>query len=460
MRHTVFLSILLIVGIFQKGFSQEDLFCKDPAHIAKHERARAKALSKARAKSFVANYDLKYHRFEWNIDPNQRYISGTTTSYFTTLSNDFQRVSFDLSSALQVNQVSYHGQNLNYTLTNQDVLNIDLPVSLAKGQLDSISINYEGVPPSDFVFNQSFHQDIPIISTLSEPYGAKDWWPCQQDLNDKIDSIDIFIRTPAEYRAASNGVLISETQDGQDKIYHWKHRYPITAYLIAISVTNYATFSDYVPLDNGDSLEVLNYVFPENLENRRQSLQSTIDQMKLFNDLFGMYPFADEKYGHAEFLIQVGGMEHQTMSFMRGFSANLQAHELAHQWFGNQVTCGSWEDIWLNEGFATYITYIARERGLINDDLQQWLANRVNSITSVPGGSVFVNDTTSFELIFQTRTSYEKGAMLLHMLRWCVGDDDFFATIRNYLNDSTLSYGYAHTEDLIRHFELQTGRRV
>ena len=182
-------------------------------------------------------------------------------------------------------------------LSPDHVLSIDFPDIINQGQLDSISITYEGIPASDFAFNQSFHQDVPIISTLSEPYVAKEWWPCKEDLNDKIDSIDIFIRTPAEFRAASNGVLVSENVEGSDKIYYWKHRYPITAYLIAISVTNYASYSDYVALENGDSLEILNYVFPENLESRRQSTQINRRQMEVFNNLFGVYPFANEKYG-------------------------------------------------------------------------------------------------------------------------------------------------------------------
>ncbi|MDX2305592.1 MAG: M1 family aminopeptidase [Microscillaceae bacterium] len=445
------------IGYPQRGFSQENPLCKDAFHHAQWEKSRSLARLKTPAKSFTTNYDLKYHRLEWTVNPNQRFISGKVTSYFIVNTPDFQQINFDLYANMQVNEVMYHGQSLSHILTANDLLQITLPNALSAGLLDSIEISYEGIPISNFTFNQSTHQSGPIISTLSEPYGAKEWWPCKQDLNDKIDSVDIFIRTPEAYRAASNGVLVSEQTEGTDKIYHWKHRYPITAYLIALSVTNYAFYSDYVPLENGDSLEVLNYVFPQNLASASEDTRVTVDQMQLFNSLFGLYPFAQEKYGHAQFLLG-GGMEHQTMSFMVAFPEFLQAHELAHQWFGNKITCGSWQDIWLNEGFATYAEYLTNEQGIGEQNPQTWLQNRINSITTLPGGSVWVEDTTDIDRIFRFRTSYEKGAMLLHMLRWKLGDEDFFQAIRNYLHNSTLAYGYALTQDLVEHLEAQSGQ--
>jgi aminopeptidase N len=329
------------------------------------------------------------------------------------------------------------------------------------GDLDSISIAYEGVPtPSGFTsFATSTHNGTPAMWTLSEPYGAKDWWPCKQDLVDKIDSIDVFVRTPQEYRVASNGLLVSETSVDTDKIYHWKHRYAIPAYLIAIAVTDYAVYSNFVPLDNGDAVEVLNYVYPENLENAQNQTQSIVEIMGLFNQLFETYPFASEKYGHAQFGWG-GGMEHQTMSFMGGLSYDLQAHELAHQWFGDKITCGSWEDIWLNEGFATYLTGLTKAFLGTEGAWQNWKQDRITSITSEPGGSVWVNDTTSVGRIFDGRLTYNKGAMVLHMLRWKLGDENFFQGIQNYLADPALAFGYAKTENLQQHLEAQSGQNL
>jgi aminopeptidase N len=265
----------------------------------------------------------------------------------------------------------------------------------------------------------------------------------------------VIVHTPEAYRVASNGLLVEESGQGDTKTYHWQHRYPIPAYLIAVAVTNYAVYSDWVPTDS-DPIEVLNYVFPENLSSAQNQTEDIIEMMQLFNDLFGLYPFAEEKYGHAQFGWG-GGMEHQTMSFMGGFSYGLQAHELAHQWFGNKVTCGSWEDIWLNEGFATYLTALTYEFLGNEQAWEDWKSSRINSVTSLNYGSVWVNDTTDVNRIFSGRLSYSKGALLLHMLRWTLGDEDFFQAARNYLNDPSLAFGYASTEDLQGHLEAQSG---
>ena len=451
---------LLFPALFLAGFlsAQTEHVCKsidDVAHAESHARAR---LLEFRANPLSQGYDIKYHRMEWEIDPAVRFISGTVTTYFTAEENGFQTLNFDLDPALVVSEVRHSSGNLSFqVLPAERILSITLPQLLSAGVLDSVSITYAGVPPQTGFgsFVTAMPGGNPALWTLSEPYGARDWWPCKQDLNDKADSIDVIVRTPAQYRAASNGLLIAEIEDGNHKVYHWQHRYPITAYLIAISVTRYAVYSDFVPVPGGDPIEVLNYVFPQDSAFARSQTWRTVQIMELFNELFGMYPFASEKYGHAQFAWG-GGMEHQTMSFMGGWSHLLQAHELAHQWFGNKVTCGSWEDIWLNEGFATYLEGLTYEYGLGPNTWRNWITGTMNNVTSQPGGSVWVNDTTSVNRIFSSRLSYSKGAMLLHMLRWVVGDDNFYQALRNYLEDPELAFGYARTHQLQAHLEAQS----
>jgi aminopeptidase N len=434
--------------------------CKEHAALVAMEQSAAAAKLRFRSSPHTANYDIKYHRLEWEVDPAEYYISGTITTYFVPQEEGFSNIHFDMAEELDVNQIRYHGATLNGYSQNNELLSIELPAALPTGQLDSISVAYEGVPPTNGFgsFVQSTHNGTPILWTLSEPYGARDWWPCKQDLNDKIDSIDLYVTTPEAYRVGSNGVLAEALpEQGGAITYHWKHRYPIPAYLIAIAVTNYASYSDFVPLEGGDSIEVLNYVFPENLGFAQDATKSTVEIMELFNELFGTYPFADEKYGHAQFGWG-GGMEHQTMSFMGGFSHLLQAHELAHQWFGNKVTCGSWQDIWLNEGFATYLEGLTYDYGLGPNTFPNWLQSKINQVTSQPGGSVFVQDTSSISRIFSSRLSYSKGAMLLHMLRWKLGDEAFFRGIRQYLEAPELAFGYARSEDLQFYLEQESGQ--
>lgn len=458
----LFLPILLSwVAVYGAAAQTEVFTCKDSEHLIALEQQSRAALLDFRSSPFTNDYDLVYQRMEWEIDPALYYIKGKVTAYFTPTQEGFMAVNFDLSDVLLVQSVLYRGAEPLAFNHSDDRLEVLLPAEIPFGQLDSVAIIYEGAPPTTGFgsFATATAGGSPVLWTLSEPYGAKDWWPTKQDLVDKIDSIDVIVRTPAAYRAASNGLLVSEMEDGNHKIYHWRHRYPIPAYLVAIAVANYAVYSDFVPVPDGPPIEVLNYAYPGSLANWQSASGATVDIMLLFNELFGLYPFADEKYGHAQFGWG-GGMEHQTMSFMGGMSHLLQAHELAHQWFGNKVTCGSWADIWLNEGFATYLEGMTYEYGLGPNTWKNWLQGKIDQVTSQPAGSVYVPDTTSVSRIFNGRLSYSKGSLLLHMLRWKLGDTAFFQGVRNYLDDPALAFGYAHTADLKRHLEQTSGQNL
>ena len=411
----------------------------------------------------TGDYDLKYHRLEWNIDPSVNFISGSITSYFEAKA-DINEITFDLASNMSVSEVTQNGNSLAFTQNTEDELIITLPAIQATGVLDSLTVTYSGSPISTGFdsFEVTTRDGDPIMWTLSEPYGAKAWWPCKQDLVDKIDSIDVFMTTPRfnpsneEIIAVTNGVEQSQIINGPEKTTHFKHRYPIPAYLIAIAATNYEVYSETVP-NNGNPFPVVNYVFPESLTIAQSSTPVTVDIMNLFTDLFEEYPFADEKYGHAQFGWG-GGMEHTTVSFMGNFGRNLIAHELAHQWFGNKITCGSWKDIWLNEGFATYLSGIVYENLDNNDVFTVWKQQRNNSITSQPDGSVYLtdSDTTNVSRIFNSRLSYNKGAMVLHMLRKKLGDPEFFGALKVYLNTAEHAFDYAKTQDFISIVEAET----
>ena len=285
-----------------------------------------------------------------------------------------------------------------------------------------------------------------------------DWWPCKNGLVEKADSIDVFIVHPDVYKSASNGLLQSETPAPDSLlITHWKHRYPIATYLICFAVTNYAVFESTVQLRTAQ-MPMVTYCYPEQLNYWRTYTPPVIEQLILFDSVLGTYPFIKEKYGHVQFGWG-GGMEHQTSTFLVSPNESLMAHELAHQWFGDKITNYSWKDAWLNEGFAThfasyFMEYKYPQNILRNRKLQ------VENITSQPGGSVLVDDTTDINRIFSSRLSYNKGSHLVYMLRFKLGDEAFFRGIRAYLNDAQLAYGFASTNDLKEHLEASSGQNL
>lgn len=452
--------ILLFANSNIRLQAQETLLKNKPVNSSLTEKQLSKSDNKLPQSISTNNYDLKYHRFNWVIDPAQRYIAGSVTSYFVATQDKMNSIQFQLNASLTADSALFKGKK--YTIDHTgDIITIPLIPEISLGTLDSVTVYYHGVPASNGFgsFENYVHNGAPSMWTLSEPYGASDWWPSKNDLTDKIDSIDVFVVMPKGNHAASNGILVSETPYGTNStLDHWKHRYPIASYLIAIAITNYAIYSDYYKTGT-DSIQILNYVYPEDSIELSAKTPDVIKSMGVFEQLFAPYPFRKEKFGHAEVNIG-GGMEHQTMTFLGKSSFNhfIFTHELAHQWFGDMITCGSWQDIWLNEGFATYCLGVSDERLLGVNAFKSYMNDaRVDIITKTQG-SVFCSDTTNVSRIFSSNLTYNKGAYLLHMLRWILGDSDFFQGIRNYLNDPELKYGFARTTDFKKHLESQSGK--
>ena len=470
MKNTIKLLFILLLFPFisiKAQFSEteilSDIISQDATNQCSHtkQRSLAKAFAKASSDNFAGqNIDITYHRAKWEIDPSSSYIKGAIYTQFTTTKNNVKIITFELDAPMVVDSVLYHSTKISFADSSAYLLNLYLPASLSIGTSDSIEVFYQGTPGASGFgsFVQTDHNGTPIVWTLSEPYGAREWWPCKNDLSDKIDSIDVYVTTPLGNRAASNGLLIGEKTEQGKKIYHWKHRHAIATYLVAVAVTNYAVYSDFANINAGQ-VEVLNYIFPEDSAYTVTRTPDVVNSIQLYSNLFIDYPFQDEKYGHAQFGWG-GGMEHQTMSFMGGFSHSLMAHELAHQWFGDLVTCASWHDIWLNEGFATYLTGLTYEHMSNTSYWETWKSQTRGSVLSENYGSVYCDDTTSVGRIFSSRLSYSKGAYVLHMMRWVVGDDAFFAGLKSYLSDPNLNHGYAHTSDLQAHIETASGMNL
>ena len=401
-------------------------------------------------------FDIYYERIFIQINPDTLFLQGNVSFYFLSMKDNLDTLIFDMSDSLRIDSIIFRQTPILHSQTN-NLLIVNLPDSINKDQKDSVTIYYHGFPDTlsnNVAISLSYHgtSNTPIIATLSEPYGEYIWMPCKQDLNDKIDSLDFYIQHPQGFRAASNGLLAGLDTVGNEIITHWKHRYPIDYYLIAFAVTNYEVYTFYHHISSSnDSIPIQNFIYPENLGDSTNILQIN-DILDLYSSLFIDYPFSNEKYGHAQFN-WMGGMEHQTMTFVYNFGFELIAHEFAHQWFGDYITLGSWHDIWLNEGFATYCAGLCYEYLLNGQWWPVWKNLQIDAVTSQPDGSVYCDDTTSVGRIFDSRLSYKKGAYVLHMLRWILSDSVFFQGIRDYLNDTSLAYGTALTEDLKTHLE-------
>ncbi len=430
-------------------------------HLVEKERVAALNRLLKQALADTGNYDIKFHRLTLNPSLTTRDLTGEVMTYFVPNQN-MTTMEFDFNDQMTVDNVVWHNQNLTF-LQQDNRLIINLSQTLPAGSIDSVKISYQGVVPDTGLSSYTVlthGNNVPVVWTLSEPYGARDWWPCKQDLNDKIDSVDVIINYPQTVggetmTAVSNGLLTSETVSNNTKTSVWKHRYPIAAYLIAFAVTNYDKFTINAGINQ--SFPIDNYVYPENLSTAQTNTASHLDVMNYFENTFGAYPFNQEKYGQIQFGWG-GGMEHQTATFLVSYQRWLAAHELAHQWFGDALTCGSWHDIWLNEGFATYSEALTREALDGQAAFDSWKENVTNDITSMPGGSVYVQDTTDVWRIFNSRLSYHKGAMVLNMLRLKLTDTDFFQAIGNYVNNH--KFQYVLTDDLRQELESQSGQNL
>lgn len=452
------LSLLFVFSII--SFAQTDN--AEFERMVEAEMKSVSSLQNLRVNPNTLNYDITYHELRFTVDPNNTtpYINGVVKTTFTALAN-MNSVTFDMATALVVSSVTMNSTSLTFSQSNYE-LNINLPATLTTGNSATVEITYAGSPPqAEGGFTRSTHSGTPVIFTLSEPFGARDWWPCKQDLNDKISSFDIYITCPDAYIGVSNGLLQSTTTSGGFTTRHFRHNYPIPAYLISLNVTNYTTYNIQAGLGTAENpfFPINNYLYPEsNTASTRTAIDVTVPIMNVFEEKFGFYPFRSEQYGHVQFGWG-GGMEHTTMSSMGGWSRSLIAHELGHQWFGNKITCGTWKDIWLNEGLTEYTAGLVVEALDGPSNFVSWKSSKISSITSQTGGAVYLTDSEALSVnrIFSSRLSYNKGSMVTHMLRWVMGDANFYQALRNYLADTNLAFGYAVTNDLKGHLEAVHG---
>lgn len=391
------------------------------------------------------DYDVKHVKINIAVDNQSTNITGDVITTAQVTASSMSQYVFELEDQLTVDSVKVNGQLLTAATIASHVRSVSLPAALSQNTWFTAQVFYHGQPVSGTQFlstgirnDQSPSWGTKVTYSMSEPYDSKDWWPCKQSLQDKIDSTDIWVTVPNNLKAGANGVLKNVTAlPGGFSRYEWKSNIPINYYLVAFSAAPYTDYSFYVHFPNSnDSMLVQNYVYGDNLQTLpfwKNEIDSVADMIVYFSELVGRYPFWQEKYGHMLAPLG-GGMEHQTMTTQGTFETLLSAHELFHQWFGDLVTCATWKDIWLNEGFASYSEDLFIEKFWGVPQRYLHIKDKHNEVLQDPSGTVYVDDTTDEGRIFDGRLTYSKGASVVHSLRFLVNDDVlFFDMLKNYL---------------------------
>jgi aminopeptidase N len=448
---TAFFLLLSVITFGQQNQTEiHDRYCR---HYPEQSNDPSYAYRNDWQSDLVHDYDVIFYFLDIEVSNTSIEVSGEVTIHGKVLVEPFETFAFELLSDLSLENVKFNGQDQQNWV--RDGNNVLLPVEMmTTGQTFIATISYGGTPPTGGFFSgitndYNSQWDKEVTWTLSEPFDAKDWWPCKQVLTDKADSAWIFLTTSNTNLAGSNGLLTNVTDMGNNKVrYEWKTNYPIAYYLISFAVADYQDYSIYAkPAEmEGDSVLVQNYIYdhPNYLNTYKSGIDAVIPMIELLSDLYILYPFRDEKYGHC--ITELGGgMEHQTMTTIGGWSFNLVAHELGHMWFGDNVTCATWSDIWINEGFATYSNYLSQEKLNGWNAGQNFMVGTQNNVLSATGGSVYIpeEDISPDDVwrIFNGRLSYDKGAAIIHLLRHEINNDSVFFdvmhTFQETFTDST-----------------------
>lgn len=406
-----------------------------------------------------SHYDVKYYKLDIKINHVLQRIAGSVRIDAVSDTNNLNSIFVDLATSLNVDSIKMNNLLLPFNRSGTNVF-INLNSVFNRGQKFSIIIYYSGTPSSSGFGSFTFGtrpNGQPSIYTLSQPYGSKDWWPCKDTPGDKADSADIWFTVANPLKAISNGKLISAQNNGDGTTtFKWKVTYPIAQYLISLAASDFYQYDNYYRYSPIDSMPINHFIYPETFNQTfRNLLDLTPEMMQIFAQRFGEYPFIREKYGHAEFGIS-GGMEHQTCSSMGFWSDWIIAHELAHQWYGDAITCKDWHHIWLNEGFATYSEGLWVEAKQGQQGYRNFITSKMN-IAKTAVGSVYVTDISTVSSIFNYARSYAKGAIILHMLRGIVGDSVFFNILRTYTYHPSVAYGVATTENFKQIAETVAG---
>lgn len=461
---------LLIIPALTVNAQREHL-CSKAKQASMGERIRFQART-ANTSSLISHenkYDVKFVHLNLALERTTKYVNGNAITVARTVApmDTFMTL---LHQNHTIDSICFNGVYVPFTRADSAV-KVGLASPLAANASFTAIVYYKGMPPvggsaigSGFSNGTSGAWNTQATWSLSESLVAYHWWPCKQILTDKIDSSWVFVTTDSTNKVGSNGLLKNVVTVGSKKRYEWRSKTPIAYYLISVAVSRYKEYNLYAKPQYlvNDSILIQNYIYSNAITNQGWIVTQKVDLdkmpavMKFECGIYGMYPFHKEKYGHAMAPFG-GGMEHQTMSSLGFFEYYINAHELGHQWWGDNVTCKSWGDIWINEGFASYTEHLVAQY-LDPTNFMPNLNAAHSSVMSSPGGSVFFTgaDTLDSDVIFDTRLTYDKGGAIIRTLQFVTNNDSlWFNTLRGFQN--TYKNSNASVIDFKNYYQAQTG---
>lgn len=366
-----------------------------------------------------------------------------------------------IGSSLAIDSVSLAG--ISSTLSS-NILTIPLDNTYYPGDTVEVKIWYRHKNVSD----NAFYTGNGFAYTDSEPERARYWFPCWDRPSDKAMT-DITVKVRHDVLLGSNGRLEDSTHIADTIWYHWISRDPVATYLTVItSKAGYNLDVLYWPLPSNPGIKIPIRFYYNNGEDPSPSENIILDMTTYYSDLFGEHAFEKNGFATLDNNFQWGGMENQTLtSFCPGcWDEYLTAHEFAHQWFGDMITCGTWANIWINEGWATYIEALWSEhttgyslyKSDIEDNADYYLNNNPGWAISEPSWDV---TTPSMWELFDYAVTYCKGACILHMYRYVIGDSLFFSSIKSYAQDTVeFKYKNAMISDFMTKMNQETGQNL
>ena len=397
----------------------------------------------AQQNPLLKNYDVKFYKLDINVNDTSTYIEGNVAINAIVQNNPLDTLVVELIDTLSVDSVIFNGVNISFT-HDYDEIKVPVQPSLSIGTNFSAKIHYHGIGvsiPGVHGWTVGIMNESQVTMTNSETYHSKMWWPCKQLIEDKADSMYVFITTDSTCKAGSIGILSDVIPLPEGKVrFEWKMSSPVPYYLVFFTVSDYIEYNFYAyPSITDDSILIQCYLYDSAyLALYKKRIDTIQNMIEYLSELFGLYPF--ERYGFCS--VPTNPHENITMSNINNFNYpnwlyGFIVHIIGHQWFAGNVTCKSWQDIWIHEGFATYSSYLARsffENQSQAANTMEWYHGFA---MSEPGGSVYVPIEEIFneERILDNRLSYCKGAALIHMIRFEIDNDSiFFQVLKNFNN--------------------------